>query len=420
MAEKEKGAALRTDTPKTGEVFSNAKVVKNPILEKFFTKNFGYSMDKLLKQIDAFAELNNSNCVILSMCKEVNEEEVKETNPELEEIKASIMADSKMLQHRRANEEAQWEIDVTEDYPEPSYLVEGEGIGSIPRGDIIALKAKSKNGKTFLASIFAATILGASWGQLRGREGGCKVTYVDTEQNTPNVARVGRRIHQLCGWSLNQKNQRLTIFALRQMEMAKRLPFIEKKVEENTPDCLIIDGIADLISDFNDISTSNAIIGNLMQLSAKKNMAIIFVLHTNKGKDDSNMKGHLGTLAVQKCSDVFAVEKVGEIFNVKETECRNLPLRDFSFSLDENGLPIPGKTQAEERGERQKADTRTRMKTEFENIFNQQRNDVLKYNVLKELLSESKSKTTAERWINQAEKLGIIIQNGNGYSLNKN
>lgn len=416
MREKEKGAAIAANTP--DNVFSVAKVIQKPILEKFATKNFGVSLDKLLKKLDALVEQSQTNCVILSMCREVNEEEeLRETNPDLEAIKSDIMKDAKMLQRRRATEEVQWEVDVAEDYPEPSYLIEGEGIGTIPRGDIIALKAKSKNGKTFLASIFAATILGASWGQLRGREGGCRVTYVDTEQNTPNVARVGRRIHQLCGWSLNQKNQRLTIFALRQMEMAKRLPFIEKKVEENTPDCLIIDGIADLISDFNDISTSNAIIGNLMQLSAKKNMAIIFVLHTNKGKDDSNMKGHLGTLAVQKCSDVFAVEKVGEIFNVKETECRNLPLKDFSFSLDASGLPIPEKTKAEERGERQKNGTQTRLRNEFENIFVEAANEVLTYSDLRGKLAAKKSKATAERWIKQAEEEGIIITKNGGYCL---
>ena len=269
-------------------------------------------------------------------------------------IKQNIMNDVAQLEQGKIDEDKQYEIDISEDYPEPSYLMEGDGIGTIPRGDIIAIKAKSKNGKTFLASIFAATILGAEWGQLRGREHGCSVMYADTEQNTPNVARVGRRIHQLCGWSVERKNTRLTIFALRQMDMNKRWAFIERKVCENRPDCLIIDGIADLIADFNDIGASNGIIGSLMQLSAKRNMAIIFILHTNKNRDDNNMKGHLGTLAVQKCSDVFSVEKVGDVFNVTETECRNLPLKDFSFSLDADGLPIPFATPQESREEKRK------------------------------------------------------------------
>lgn len=329
------------------------------------------------------------------------------------------MNDVAKVERSLIDEDKQYEIDISKAYPEPSYLMEGDGIGTIPRGDIIAIKAKSKNGKTFLASIFAATILGAEWGQLRESEHGSSVMYADTEQNPPNVARVGRRIHQLCGWSVDQKNTRLTIFALRTMDMEKRWAFIEQKVNENRPDCLIIDGIADLIADFNDIGTSNRIIGNLMQLSVKMNMAIIFILHTNKNKDDNNMKGHLGTLAVQKCSDVFSVQKVGDVFNVTETECRNLPLKDFSFSLDADGVPIPFATPQESREEKRKTYKISKLQSEFEAVFKQSGKNVLRYSELKDFLMKTRPKTTAERRIDQAEINGIIVGNEAGYKLNK-
>lgn len=415
MVEKEKGAATAANTP----IFKfDAKITKKVDLQKFATKNFGLSFGEFLEKLDAVAAKNNANVILISMGKDQELKPIADNGEshELAIIEQNIMADVAKLESNN-DEEKQYEIDIAEDYPEPSYLMEGAGIGTIPRGDIVAIKAKSKNGKTFLASIFAATILGAEWGNLRGREHGCNVMYADTEQNTPNVARVGRRIHQLCGWSLAQKNARLTIFALRQMDMGKRWTFIEKKVNEKHPDCLIIDGIADLIADFNDISASNAIIGNLMQLSAKRNMAIIFILHTNKNKDDNNMKGHLGTLAVQKCSDVFAVEKVGDIFNVTETECRNLPMKDFSFSLDENGLPVPEKTKQEERGEKQKNGTQIRLKNKFENIFDEATNEVITYSDLREKLAAKSSKSTAERWIKRAEEEGIICAKNGGYCL---
>ena len=329
------------------------------------------------------------------------------------------MNDVAKVERSLIDEDKQYEIDISKAYPEPSYLMEGDGIGTIPRGDIIAIKAKSKNGKTFLASIFAATILGAEWGQLRESEHGSSVMYADTEQNPPNVARVGRRIHQLCGWSVDQKNTRLTIFALRTMDMEKRWAFIEQKVNENRPDCLIIDGIADLIADFNDIGTSNRLIGNLMQLAAKMNMAIIFILHTNKNKDDNNMKGHLGTLAVQKCSDVFSVQKVGDVFNVTETECRNLPLKNFSFSLDANGLPIPFATPQESREEKKKKNYISQQKREFIEMFKNSGKDVLRYSELKSYLMKKQPKSTAEGWIKKAEINGIIVGNKDGYKLNK-
>lgn len=417
MVEKEKGAATAANTP---IIKFDAKITKKVDLQNFATKKFGLSFGEFLEKLDAVAAKNNANVVIISMNKdqELKPIAANDESHELALIKQNIMADVAKLESN-TDEEKQYEIDIAEDYPEPSYLMEGAGIGTIPRGDIVAIKAKSKNGKTFLASIFAATILGAEWGQLRGREHGCNVMYADTEQNTPNVARVGRRIHQLCGWSLEQKNDRLTIFALRQMDMGKRWTFIEKKVNEKHPDCLIIDGIADLIADFNDIAASNAIIGNLMKLSAKLNMAIIFILHTNKNKDDNNMKGHLGTLAVQKCSDVFAVEKVGDVFNVTETECRNLPMKDFSFSLDSKGLPVPDATPGEKRNEKKATDNINKLKNGFENIFKKANKDALRYSELKELLMKSMSKSTAERWIKQAEINGVIVSENGGYLLNK-
>lgn len=62
----------------------------------------------------------------------------------------------------------------------------------------------------------------------------------------------------------------------------------------------VIDGVADLLEDFNDVGQSSEIINSLMRLSAENDVAIINVLHTNKRKDDSDMKGHLGTLLLQK------------------------------------------------------------------------------------------------------------------------
>lgn len=102
MEAKEKGAALRTDTPTSDVLRGTAKVLNNPELKRFATKNFGFSIDKLLQKLDALAVQKNSNCIILSMCKEGDEEENNEvtTNPELEEIKASIMEDVKMVEAR--------------------------------------------------------------------------------------------------------------------------------------------------------------------------------------------------------------------------------------------------------------------------------------------------------------------------------
>ena len=259
--------------------------------------------------------------------------------PNLGVVADIIKSDVAAVEEAAMDEKERYKIDLSKTYSEPSYLIKSGGVGTIPRGDIIAVKAKSKHGKTFLCSIFAAVAMGAEWGSLNAVENDCKVMFVDTEQNEKNVARVARRIHAMAGIDIHKNSGRLLCYALRKMEMNKRWQFISDRITEEHPDLVIIDGIADLIADFNNIGESQEIIGKLMATSTEFNLSIIFVLHTNKSKEDNNMKGHLGTMAVQKCSDVFEVVKNVATFNVSVSECRNIPISEFSFILDNDGIP---------------------------------------------------------------------------------
>lgn len=231
-----------------------------------------------------------------------------------------------------------FEVRLGEEEPVPEFTFTSDGIGSAPIGDIIAIKAKSKNGKTFLAAIFAAVILGAEFGQLRGTiPNDSKVLFFDTEQNRPNTQALLERIHILRGWD-EEHNDRIHVFALREMSLFQRIGYIEKKINRFKPTVVFIDGLADLIFDFNDIEQAQDLIIRISKLASAHNCAIFFILHTNK--NDNNMKGHLGTLATQKCSDVFNIEKTNDdIFIVTETDCRNKPIVNFEFKIDGYGIP---------------------------------------------------------------------------------
>lgn len=213
--------------------------------------------------------------------------------------------------------------------------------GTCPKGDIIAIKAKSKNGKTFLASIFAAAILGAELYNFTTANKKSKVLYFDTEQNQANTFKVMRRIYVMCEWSLDNDSNRLKAYNLREMEVKDRLHYIISKIKYEKPTAVFVDGIADLISNFNDIEESSQIIQSLMRTSSKYSCAVFIVIHTNKGKDDNSMKGHLGTMAWQKCADVFNVEKQKDkSFLVTESDCRNIPISDFYFKISSDGIPF--------------------------------------------------------------------------------
>ena len=236
-----------------------------------------------------------------------------------------------------------YEIRLDERIPKPKFTFTNLGRGCSPQGDIIAIKAKSKNGKTFLATIFAAVILGADMGDLKGEfADDSKVLYFDTEQNKINTQILMSRIHIMRGWDLTN-NDRLHVYSMREMPMGERMKYIIDKTKKHKPTAVFIDGIADLLNDFNDIASSNELISSLMTLSSYNKCAVFFILHTNKS--DGNMKGHLGTLGWQKCSDVFSVEKQKDgTFKVTETDSRNKPISDFTFKVSEDGIPFIPKT----------------------------------------------------------------------------
>lgn len=271
----------------------------------------------------------------------------------VEEIRPTAMAQASTAE-QASTEQEDWvkaadeecTIIPGESYSQPRYLIRSCGVGSIPRGDIAAIKAKSKNGKSFLATIFASVILGARFGNIEPTETDTRVLYFDTEQSKSNVANVQNRISELCGWEKSRR-ERLAVFALRKLNLERRWQYIRKKIEQRKPDAVVIDGIADLIRDFNNVEESRTIIEEVSQAAEEFNCTIIFVLHTNKAKDDTNMKGHLGSVAVQKCSDVFEVGKdkcTAGLFNVKESENRNAEFPAFSFTLDADIVPRPMQT----------------------------------------------------------------------------
>lgn len=308
----------------------------------------------------------------------------------------------------------EYEIDITEDYPEPSYTIRLNGRGTLPRGDIQAVKAKSKNGKSFLCAIFAASVLGCREFQFEPEEDNAKVLYFDTEQNRRNTAALARRVYSLMGWSEEHNNNRFKAYSLRSAEISERLPIIIRETIEETPTMAIIDGIADLLEDFNDVGQSSKIINTLMRLSAENEVAIINVLHTNKRKDDSDMKGHLGTLLLQKASDVFEVKKNDDTFNVTESDCRNLEIPDFSFSIGANGVPIWSPDIKAAKEEEDLMEVLAKMNTIFEGVP-----DGFTYKELTEkyMMEAAVAERTAKNKIRFAKESNIIKAEGKKYVL---
>ena len=152
-----------------------------------------------------------------------------------------------------SNTEDKWEVHIGDRIKEPDYTFFMEGTGTCPRGDIIAIKAKSKNGKTFLATVFASAILGSGFASTKAANSDTSsVLFFDTEQNRANTWKILNRIITLCE-GCKDIGGRVRAYSLREMDVSERLSFVERVSQEHSPTAVFVDGIADTIPDFNDI-----------------------------------------------------------------------------------------------------------------------------------------------------------------------
>ena len=264
-------------------------------------------------------------------------------------------------------------LDPREDYPEPYYMLEYNGVPFSTLGGLQAISGQKKNGKTFVLAQLMAACLGTGTENVEKNLPGLrvpdrtveylghepKVLYVDTEMEKLNSAKVIRRVHWLCGWDMKEPQERFNVLWLREVEgdeavkeaaYQKRLRLIKMAIEILSPDIVFIDGVRDIIGDFNDNVESSALIQSLMSLASRRQICIWLALHMNPrpGNDDeSKMRGHLGTELGNKVTDTLVSIKKkdnnGVSFTVKQQDARGKDLDDWQFVVtDQAGaLGIP-------------------------------------------------------------------------------
>jgi hypothetical protein len=288
------------------------------------------------------------------------------------QIRIELPDDSVAILERRKEIEP-YLLDATENYPEPYYLLEYNGVPFSTIGGIQAVSGQKKNGKTFLLAQLMAAILGTDIDKSRTSFylPGLKVPertiehlghlptvlYVDTEMEKLNSAKVLRRVHWLCGWQMDVPAERFHILWLRSVtkddkEAAhqKRLRLIRQAIDILHPDAVFLDGIRDVVGDFNDNAESSALVTELMALAEEKHICIWNTLHMNprpRNDDESKMRGHLGTELGNKITDTLVCIKHkqnGNVwFTVKQDDARGKDMEDWEFVITEaaGSLGVP-------------------------------------------------------------------------------
>ena len=248
-------------------------------------------------------------------------------------------------------------IDATQKVPAPEPVLSfgtktyetKDGLTEYPialgtKGNFIFVQAPPKSKKTFFISLLSAVYMNGSLetfgGNLKGYRQDNNLIHFDTEQSNFHCQMVFKRPLEMAKVDTNKYHT----YALRQLDYKERIQFIEyvlyKKLEAKNIGLVIIDGIADLCSDANNIEESNAVVQKLMTWSKELHCNIITVIHSNFGSDKPT--GHLGSFLEKKAETQIQLELNTvnkELVTVSCKRSRNASFETFSFKVNNFGLP---------------------------------------------------------------------------------
>jgi len=196
----------------------------------------------------------------------------------------------------------------------------------LTRGSISTFTGKAKAGKTTVLALIAASVLKDK-----------KVLWIDTEQGRYYSGITQSYILSIAGVKTSTNLQMLD---LRQFTPPEKLKILEALIKDQVYDLIVLDGVRDIVFDINNSEEATTIITKLMAWTVDFNCHIAMVLHYNKGNSD--VRGHLGTEAINKSEVVVSITKTIDnppIAMVSADYSRGLPFPNFYIKRDKGGVP---------------------------------------------------------------------------------
>lgn len=246
-------------------------------------------------------------------------------------------------------------LDFEKPYEAPRYTLSWNGIGFAPLGGIHAMTGQAGNGKTMTLAQFIAAILGGDFGNLRyalaDEIPNPRVLYIDTEMEEANTIAVKNRVLSMTGREIGVPYDDFKILMLREVTHAvNRWRMTLKAIYEVRPTVAIIDGLLDVVEDFNSNKECAEIIYKCMQVATYYGISLWCLVHQNPG-NTAKLVGHLGSMLERKVTDIFECVKeknplTGEVtFNVRHRKARGRDVPDWKFQVKPvNGWGMPEQT----------------------------------------------------------------------------
>ena len=249
-----------------------------------------------------------------------------------------------------------YRLDFEKAYEAPRYTLSWNGVPFAPLGGIHAITGQAGNGKTMTLAQFMAAILSGEYGNLKYELSETfphpRVLYIDTEMEEANTIAVKNRVMTLCGKPINEKNNDFVVVMLREVpetvdkngvkiaSSVNRWRMTLKAIYEYKPTAVFIDGLLDVVRDFNDNKECQETIYKCMQVASYYGISVWCIVHQNPGGE--KLVGHLGSFLERKVTDVFQTkkdknDKTGDVtFTVSQKKARGRDVSDWQFRV----LPV--------------------------------------------------------------------------------
>ena len=225
-------------------------------------------------------------------------------------------------------------------------------VPALTRGEFSCIVAMSKTKKSFNKSLIEACFMGGSSDLytehiLSNSKKDGYIISVDTEQGEYYAHKTFNRTRRIS----DTKNPKYKPLQMRKLSIDKRLELIDWIVYESEYagkiDLLVIDGVADLVYNTNDIKEGVVMAEKLLKWSSEGDLHLITVIHKTGSSDKA--RGHLGTAVQFKAETIILmdslVDEQGKYIdrNTVKVRCgmsRGKNFNDFYLRIDEDGLPF--------------------------------------------------------------------------------
>ena len=323
-------------------------------------------------------------------------------------------------------------LDPKEQYEPPMYTLEYKGVPFAPLGGIHGLTGQPGHGKTFTFTQLMVAILKGEFYGLRYRLSrevpAPKVLYIDTEMEKGNTQLVMLRVYDMMGWPKGSQQEQFKILWLREVTKAEdRWRKTLKAINVMKPTVVFLDGLIDVIGDFNDNKECQDLIYQCMGTASHYGISMWLLLHENPGSE--KMVGHAGSFLERKATDVLKTKKekgAEVIFNVEQKKARSRDLDKWQFRIDDDehhyGHPVilSAEQMAANDTKPTKAEPKQPDEEEVKNIVSVIGTKNMSYTALRERIKDQHNVGSgkAKEYIDLAVKMGILTVADNNYTAN--